>query len=773
MAGNTERFQKAMNQGHSAAWDQMWGNAASFYRQALDEFPDNPKALTSLGLALYELQDFDEALTYYRHAAEVSPNDPLPKEKVAELCERTGDLEKAIDLYMEVAEQYIKSRDANKAIELWSHVASLRPSHLLAHSRLALVYEHLGRKSQAMVEYLAVASLLQHIGEVAKSLQALGHISQFMPESREVKQAISLVKGGRLLPKPVRPRGTTGPLLMEQVRQLEAPQSDEEVTDLDPIAETRQKALTILAGMLFEQGEDVDLPQESKRDIRSIMRGGGAANPSQVDRTKIILHLSQAVDLQARKQSSQAAEELERAIEAGLDHPAASFDMGLMLFEGENLDRASNYLQRAVNNPGFALGSHLLLGKIYYQIGKPKNAAIELLEALRIADTQIVAQDEAEELSQLYEPVIEAQSQETEPEKHTRLCDNILDLLVRPGWRSHLGQARQQLPVQGKGSAPMPLAEILTEARSSQVVESLTQIHQLARAGKFRTAMEEAFQAIQFAPTYLPLHVYMGDILLQQEHIQEAIEKYKVVARSYAIRSDVGRSISLYRRIVDISPMDMEVRSQLIDTLIARSQMDDAINEYMRLADVYYNMADLNSARQTYTQALRLAQQGNVDRSWRVKVLHQMADIDLQSLDWRQALRVFEQIRTLEPDDEKARTTIIDLYLKLGQENQSMAEMANFIAYLVDTGKQTKALTFLEQLVEEYPKQPLIHRQLAEVYRLMGRVQDAIQQLDIAGESFIEAGEKSRAVESIMAILAMNPPNAADYEQLLSRLKGS
>ena len=300
-----------------------------------------------------------------------------------------------------------------------------------------------------------------------------------------------------------------------------------------------------------------------------------------------------------------------------------------------------------------------------------------------------------------------------------------------------------------------------------------TQIHQLARAGKFRTAMEEAFQAIQFAPTYLPLHVYMGDILLQQDHIQEAIEKYKVVARSYAIRSDVGRSIGLYRRIVDISPMDMEVRSQLIDTLIARSQMDDAINEYMRLADVYYNMADLASARQTYTQALRLAQQGNVDRSWRVKVLHQMADIDLQSLDWRQALRVFEQIRTLEPDDEKARTTIIDLYLKLGQENQAMAEMANFIAYLVDTGKQTKALAFLEQLVDEYPKQPVIHRQLAEVYRLMGKVQDAIHQLDVAGELFVEAGEKNRAIESIMAILAMNPPNAADYQKLLTQLRSA
>ena len=35
MPGNQEAFQKAMNLGHSAAWDQQWDRAAAYYRQAL------------------------------------------------------------------------------------------------------------------------------------------------------------------------------------------------------------------------------------------------------------------------------------------------------------------------------------------------------------------------------------------------------------------------------------------------------------------------------------------------------------------------------------------------------------------------------------------------------------------------------------------------------------------------------------------------------------------------------------------------------------------
>ena len=65
MTGNQETFQKAMNLGHSAAWEQQWDYAATYYRQGLEEMPDNPMALTSLGLALYELQEFDGALRVY------------------------------------------------------------------------------------------------------------------------------------------------------------------------------------------------------------------------------------------------------------------------------------------------------------------------------------------------------------------------------------------------------------------------------------------------------------------------------------------------------------------------------------------------------------------------------------------------------------------------------------------------------------------------------------------------------------------------------------
>ena len=172
-------------------------------------------------------------------------------------------------------------------------------------------------------------------------------------------------------------------------------------------------------------------------------------------------------------------------------------------------------------------------------------------------------------------------------------------------------------------------------------------------------------------------------------------------------------------------------------------QITEAVNEYMELADVYYNLADLDMTRKTYTDALRLAQTSRLDRSWRVQVLHRMADIDLQSLDWRQALRIFEQIRTLDPNDEKSRSNLIELNFRLG----------------------------LEGLVHENPERVSIRRRLAELYRQTGMRKQAIETLDAIGEALLESGDRSGALKVIEEILSLNPPNAVDYQNLLATLR--
>ncbi len=352
----------------------------------------------------------------------------------------------------------------------------------------------------------------------------------------------------------------------------------------------------------------------------------------------------------------------------------------------EHLESALRALQIAVKHQDYAIGSRLLVAQIQHQLGHLPEATLEYLEALKVADSLVVPPDQSAEIRQLYEPLIEAQSHQTDSDKMEQLCANIKQLLLRPNWRAELIQAREQLPKYAEGI--LPLAEILTQAQSGRVIEAVGKVRQLARAGYLRSAMDEAFESFNFAPTYLPLHTLVGDLLIQEGRTQDAITKYTVVAQAYSSRGEAAQAVSLLRRIVQVAPMDLSARSRLIDQLAANGQVDEAIGEYMDLADIYYRLAELDMARKTYTTALRLAQQGGANRTWSVKLLQRMADIDMQHLNWRQALRVFEQLRTLEPDDISVRKNLVELNIRLNQQPQAAAELENLITHLDSAGRR-------------------------------------------------------------------------------------
>jgi len=759
-----------MNEGHSAAWDQEWGKAAIAYRQALQEIPDHPKALNSLGLALYQQGNYEEALQIYKHVAQISPTDPVPMEKLAQLLERTGHLKEAIDAAFRAADLFINQRDIDKAMENWVHVTMLDPEHLLAHSRLALAHEKLGHKAQAVTEYIAVASLVQRTGNMQKTLELINRALAINPESAEAKQAQTLLRSGQLLPKPIRPKGGTGPIAMAQVKQLDQPKKQAD-SGLDPIAEARQKALTRLAEILFDYTTDDAETVQKRRGLQALMRGTGQLSMQSSEQTKVVLHLGQAIDSQTKGNENQAAEELEHALEAGFNHPALYFDLGLLRARGDKLESALRHLQFAVKHHDFNLAARLLLGQVNQKLGRLKAASIEYLEALRLADSLVVPPEQSEEISQMYEPLIEAQASQTDQVAIRRLCDNINDMLMRKDWRDHLYKAREQMPRSQDEDMPMPIAEVILQAQSSQVLEAISHIHQLARTGMLRSAMEEAFLAVTYAPTYLPLHTLIGDLLVRENHTEEAIAKFTTVAEAYSVRGEAAQSAKMLRRVLQLAPMDMTVRTRLIDQLVARGQVDDAIREYLELADIYYRLAELDNARKTYTKALRFVQQTNADRSWNIHILQHMADIDMQKLDWKQAIRVFEQIRTLRPDDEGARKNLIELNLRLNQPAQAYAELENYLAYLQSGNKSTQGLKFIEELQQDRPDDLVLKRALAQQYQQAGRIEDAVAQLDSIADSFLNAGRREEAIVTINQILLMNPPTANQYRQLLMQLQ--
>lgn len=766
MTGNEDRFQQKMNAGHTAAWDQDWQKAADFYQEAFEIAPDEPSVLLNLGLAYFELGDYDRSLLYYSKATNISPKDPISYEKMAQLYELLGQNQEVVQPSLRASELYLGEGNIAKSVECLARVTRVDPENLPAHSRLALIYERSGRKQQSVTEYLIVTSLFQHNLDDENAKKAAAHAQNILPNSIEAAQALSFIEKGQLLPKPVPPK-------IEQVQLEETPAPllktlkdvSEEPPELDPIEQAHQTARSALANLVLEQDEfDLNSGISQSRLSEDVHR--------QSYSQEAFSHLKQSLSYLGQGSEQAAADELERSVEAGLLHPAVYFEIGTIHSKADQLESAVNNLNKAADDIAYGLAARLLLGRNLRFMNRLNDATTNYLEALRIADSQVVPQEQADDLFNMYPPIIEAAEKQSDPDAKINLIDSIEDLLSRPDWKKNLAQMRLDYQIDIEGAPAMPIGEILSNTKGNRIVESVMKINDHARSGYMRSAMEEAFYALQYAPSYLPLHTYMGELLLKQDHLPEAMAKFGTIAQTYRARGESLHAIRILERIIKAAPMDLAARKQLIELLLERGQLNEAIQENIKLANVYYNLADLGKAREVYGDAFKLAQSSGMNNDQSIEILNYIADIELQSLDWKQATQIYNQIRSINPDDSQTTEKLIELYLRFGQEEEAVNELEDYLTFLEISGVREEALEYLEKLINEYPERIYIRRKKVDMYKAHGRDQDAIRELDAIGEVLYNAGDREGAAHVIEEVLTLDPPNKDEYQDLINQLRG-
>ena len=637
--------------------------------------------------------------------------------------------------------------------------------------RLAMIYDKMGLKNESVTEYLFVAALMQASGDAAKASQVVQYTLQLEPQNQSAQNAVMQLKAGRQINLPQPLKGGTAPIRAADVKQAEnSTQVKETLPKYDPLTEARLVALKEMAGMLFDQAEptDADGQVPMRRQIH-LLRGTGDLSSKDAERSRARTHLSRTIDLQTAGKDDEAAVELERAIDLGLNLSAAEYVLALLTHQS-NPQKALKHLQRAVRNPSYALASNLLMAQLQEKAGQMKDSSTSALQALKLADVQSVPREFESELIQLYEPILEAHERITEEKDLANITKTIQAQLLRADWREYLKEARSQLPRQPEGSPPIPLAEMLLETTNSQVIEALTFIKQLASEGKIRTAMEEAFYALTHAPTYLPLHVQIGELLILEGRIHEAVEKFNLVAYLYNVRGETNQAVRLLTSVAKLAPMDLTVRGMLIDLLISSNRMDEAVQQYMDIANVHYLLAELDLAREDYQKALTLSQKTSTSRSWAVQILNKLADIELQSLDLKQAIKILEQLRSLEPLDSATRATLIDLYLRIGMPSGAMNELDAYLKLLESAGHSDRSDRFLDDLLEDRPDNVDIQKRLVRYYQNQNKLSVAIEKLDALAEKCLRQENRDGALATLQNLIALNPPNSNDYRRLYEEL---
>jgi len=770
MTEQNQELKDLLSKGNSAAWDQNWGDAASYFQQAHEIDPDNFKAISNLGLAYFEMHDYAPSLESYSKAIAVNADDPAPYEKMFLIYKEIGKPAEAVKAALYAAESHLKNEDIQRAIENWKRVVELDIQNIKAHARMAMVYQRLGKNKLAISEYIHSASLLQFTGNNKKASEAIERALEFSPENIIALRAKEILRQGRQLPLPEPIIKEPEEDLVEDVAQLEPPKPVKQKEFDNPIAEAVDRALIILAGALFEEAvlEKGEKPDQN-RDLDSALSWNIDGETDLTDDSLRKLHVSQAIEHYSSGNEKEASDNIKSAIDDGYNNPAAYFLLGYLYIKLGRMESASRSLLKSVSHSEFALGSRLLLASYYSSIESWVEGSKEYLEALRIADISLVEKEDVEDLIQLYEVMMDDLESQEGDEAFIEMSKHVEGLLLRPDWRDILIDLRGKGT--GEGGILLPKMDGLLDERRTQIIHVHRNILDLVEEGHHGAAMEKAFFALQNAPTFLPLHITIGDILMGQNKISGAVTKYLAVADVYTVQGKTERALSMLEKVIELQPMNIEVRQRYIDLLEEYGKKEEAIKEYINIADVFYPLAELDSARSAYAKALVLAKTLPGDTSWRIKLHKRLADIDIQRLDWESALQTFLELSELSPQNQKTSITIVDLNYRLGNKSAADKEIDRFTKQFDPESQLDSIKEYLVLLKEEKPDEDYIVRQLISLYKQLGMMEQAITELDGLGDMLLEAGRKQDAVQVIQEIISLSPSNIEDYQKLLEQLQ--
>jgi tetratricopeptide (TPR) repeat protein len=758
VAGDQRKFQVAMMHADRFSQEGKWSEALRAYRFALAEFSNNAAAINGFGKASLALGQIEVADKAFRQALKINPTNMEALNHMADIQERMGQLDAAAETYLRIGTVYASQQNLDDAIDYWTRATRLTSGLTSAHRKLADALVEQDKPRLAVRQFLTVAAIYQRQADVDRMHKFIDRAGELLPDDPGVLAAIEAADSGKTIrpekvgeaPPEIKvvPEFSTGELRDEQPFELEdlfAGGDDERSKRYTGglINGFQKRALEELANLIFEDSD----------------------NPG-------AMFVMQGVDLQSRNDFMGAANLYKQAVAAGGSVPASLYyNLGLLYREQGLLNNAVEALEAAVEDPQYGASAYFAIGETYALTNDLPVAIRYFVNSLYVIDMQTVSGYRSYELAQSYENYSETYVANNDPAQIKRFIDSLRSFFANSDWEQRVYEARQRMNSLADDEHTMCLAEFLETPETEIMVTTLAETSEYIRLNLLMTASEECLRAIQKVPSFLPLHARLADIMLKQNRTDDAITKYLYIARVYQMRSQPEQTVSVYQKILKLAPMDVTVRAKMIDIHTSQQNMTEALNQYLILADSYYQLAQVDRAIEKYNEAVRIAANVEGGVRWQKDALTRVADIYNQRFDWARSARALEQLYELDKDDLKVKQKLVELYFKQSKVPQAIRLLDDLLS-IYQRRNPVASLELLKDLVFSYPKDVDLRQRLAVAYIQNNMQREAIAEYDALGEMQLERGLREQAIQTIQSIINLGPTDIEGYKQLLVQIGG-
>ncbi len=230
----------------------------------------------------------------------------------------------------------------------------------------------------------------------------------------------------------------------------------------------------------------------------------------------------------------------------------------------------------------------------------------------------------------------------------------------------------------------------------------LSAAEKYVQQGKMQNAIAEYEKVLKADPKDLTVTNTVGDLYSRLGEIDKATECFKSVGDAYANQGFTVKAIAMYKKISKLKP---------------------SLEGVLKLAELYTQQGLFNDARSQY--------------------LH-VAEEFLKSGELDNAVRIFQKILEMDPENTSMRVRLAEVYIRLGKKNDAWQIFSSAAETLRAKGNLSGAEEVLQRMLTLDP---------GNGYALL-----------IQGRNLLESGDAEAAIESFKKVsnLDSNPEGLRD-----------
>jgi pilus assembly protein FimV len=298
--------------------------------------------------------------------------------------------------------------------------------------------------------------------------------------------------------------------------------------------------------------------------------------------------------------------------------------------------------------------------------------------------------------------------------------------------------------------------------------------------------------------TALEPYANLADLYSKQGLLMEAKSQYQIVVDEYIKRGKMREAGDVLKKMADIDPADLKIRSKLADLYTREGNSGKAVDEHVAIAEELNKKGHLAEALQVLEKGLKLDPRSNRLRAELARIhlvqknydkaaafleeavqlspndpqiLSKLGEAYVGSKKLEEAEAIYKRVMELDPKDDESRAQMARVFLLQGEFDRSYDELVPLVERLMERRDGDRAVAMLQQIVQRNPSHIKSLTKLADLYGQQKKDNAVTQTMSQLTEAYINQGQLEQAVSVLETLVAREPSNG-QYKTKLDFVRG-